>query len=102
MNHYITYILPRHVAVLHDVSLHGVKINPGHYYAAALGLRQEVGNWIANGELNHEVGIVGELPPFAVVATAPAMDPPTSNAVAAGILLFLCSHHGHCRRASQP
>ena len=49
------------MAVLHNVSLRGVEIHPGHLDAAGLGLRHEVGNWIADGELNHEVGIVGEL-----------------------------------------
>ena len=56
-----TYILPGQLTFLHNVSLRRIKINPAHFNATVLGLRHEVGNWIADGELNYEVGIVGEL-----------------------------------------
>ena len=56
-----TYIFSRHVAALHNVALRSVEINPGHFDATVLGLRHEVGNWIADGKLNNEVGIVREL-----------------------------------------
>ena len=56
-----TYIFSGHVATLHNVALRSVEINPGQFDAAVFGLRHEVGNWIADGELNDEVGIVREL-----------------------------------------